>query len=64
MNQRLKEYEELTLIEKDIINDKAKRKAVIQARVSKKKKSWLQRLLEWTKGIKFPVNIIYDLDRV
>lgn len=54
MNQRLKEYEELTPIEKDIINDKAKRKAVIQARFQKIEKSWLQRLLEWTKGIKFP----------
>ena len=54
MSQRLKEYEELTPIEKETINDKSKRKAVIQQRFQKWEKSWLDRLLDWTKKIKIP----------
>ncbi|HMW03600.1 MAG TPA: FecR domain-containing protein [Leptospiraceae bacterium] len=53
MTQKLKEYEELTPIEKEIINDKEKRKSVIKARSEKLEKSWLQRLLDWSKNIKF-----------
>lgn len=53
MGQKLKEYEELTPIEKEIINDKEKRKSVIKARSEKLEKSWLQKLLDWSKNLKF-----------
>ena len=49
MSQRLQEYEELTPIEKEIVNDKNKRKAVIQARYQKFEGNWLQRLLRYLK---------------
>ena len=49
MNQRLQEYAELTPIEKEVVNDKEKRKAVIQARYQKFESSWLQKLLKFLK---------------
>ncbi len=49
MNQRLQEYAELTPIEKEVVNDKEKRKAVIQARYQKFESNWLQRLLKFLK---------------
>lgn len=49
MSQRLQEYEELNPIDKEIVNDKEKRKAVIQARYQKFEGNWLQRLLKFLK---------------
>lgn len=49
MNQRLQEYAELSPIEKEVVNDKEKRKAVIQARYQKFESNWLQRLLKFLK---------------
>ncbi|MCB1190984.1 MAG: FecR domain-containing protein [Leptospiraceae bacterium] len=49
MSQRLKEYSELTPIEKEKINDKSKRNGIIQSRFKKWEKSWFEKVLDWGK---------------